>query len=38
MKHFTEKRKTGILDKFNAGMSSDEIKEKYGVSGSTLCY
>lgn len=36
MKHFTEKRKTSIVDKFNAGMSSDEIKEKYGVPRSTL--
>ena len=38
MKHFTEKRKTSIVDKFNAGMSSGEIKEKYGVPRSTLYY
>ena len=38
MKHFTEKRKTGIVDKFNAGMSSGEIKEKYGVPRSTLYF
>lgn len=38
MKHFTEKRKTSIVDKFNAGMSLEDIKNKYGVPKSTLYY
>ncbi len=38
MKHYSEKRKTIIVDKFNSGMRLEEIEKKYGVPKSTLYF